>query len=101
MPYTRRCVASPLPCDNPWRILYRKTRLGNIVTLINDRSTVILDLVSVRRPRAKTHEDDASGVAKPEIHSALEIYSDRRTHLHIGKHIIGLNTRDKAPTLKL
>jgi hypothetical protein len=64
--------------------------LGNIVTLINECSTVIFDLVSVRRPRAKTHEDDASGVAQPEIHSTLEIYSDRRTHLHVGNHIIGL-----------
>ena len=58
--------------------------------LINERSIVIFDLVSLRRPGPKTHEDDASRVAQPKVHSALEIYSDRRTHLHVREHVIGL-----------
>ncbi len=48
------------------------------MTLINERSTVILDLVSVSRPRTKTHEDGASGVAKPENDVGILSPQDRR-----------------------
>jgi len=66
------------------------TGFWHIVPLINKRSTVILELISVWRSGPEAHENDAFSVAQPKVHSTLQIYSNRGAHLHVGKDIAGL-----------
>ena len=63
---------------------------GKIVPFVNQCAALILYAIGVRSPWAQTHENNALAIFPSEIHTALEIHTNGRTHLHIGDNFAGL-----------